>query len=95
MFVYCNIVNLVCNIDFNVMVVINYVVCYLKVKYIVVCGYYGCGGVKVVMLVKDLGILNFWLRNIRDVYRLYEKELDVILNEEERYNWLVELNVIE
>ncbi|VBB82169.1 Putative carbonic anhydrase [Podospora comata] len=94
-FVHRNIANLVCNTDLNVMAVINYAVRHLKVKHIVVCGHYGCGGVKAAMSAKDLGILNPWLRNIRDVYRLHEKELDAIPNEEERYNRLVELNVIE
>ncbi|KAK4203353.1 putative carbonic anhydrase [Triangularia verruculosa] len=94
-FVHRNIANLVCNTDLNVMAVINYAVRHLKVKHIVVCGHYGCGGVKAAMTAKDLGILNPWLRNIRDVYRLHEKELDAIPDEEARYNRLVELNVIE
>ncbi|KAK0721218.1 carbonic anhydrase [Apiosordaria backusii] len=94
-FVHRNIANLVCNTDLNVMAVINYAVRHLKVKHIVVCGHYGCGGVKAAMTAKDLGILNPWLRNIRDVYRLHEKELDAIPEEEARYNRLVELNVIE
>ncbi|KAK4172304.1 carbonic anhydrase [Triangularia setosa] len=94
-FVHRNIANLVCNTDLNVMAVINYAVRHLKVKHIVVCGHYGCGGVKAAMTAKDLGILNPWLRNIRDVYRLHEKELDAIKDEESRYNRLVELNVIE
>jgi len=94
-FVHRNIANLVCNTDLNVMSVITYAVQHLQVKHIVVCGHYGCGGVKAAMTPKDLGILNPWLRNIRDVYRLHEKELDAIPNEEARYNRLVELNVIE
>ncbi|KAL2258529.1 hypothetical protein VTK26DRAFT_8126 [Humicola hyalothermophila] len=94
-FVHRNIANLVCNTDLNVMSVIAYAVRHLRVKHIVVCGHYGCGGVKAAMTAKDLGILNPWLRNIRDVYRLHEKELDAIQDEEERYNRLVELNVIE
>lgn len=94
-FVHRNIANLVCNTDLNVMSVITYAVEHLKVKHIVVCGHYGCGGVKAAMTAKDLGILNPWLRNIRDVYRLHEKELDAIPDEEARYNRLVELNVIE
>ncbi|KAL2024976.1 hypothetical protein VTK56DRAFT_3675 [Thermocarpiscus australiensis] len=94
-FVHRNIANLVCNTDLNAMSVITYAVEHLKVKHIVVCGHYGCGGVKAAMTPKDLGILNPWLRNIRDVYRLHEKELDAIANEEERYNRLVELNVVE
>ena len=94
-FVHRNIANLVCNTDLNVMSVITYAVQHLKVKHIVVCGHYGCGGVKAAMTPKDLGILNPWLRNIRDVYRLHEKELDAIPDEEARYNRLVELNVVE
>jgi len=94
-FVHRNIANLVCNTDLNVMSVITYAVQHLKVKHIVVCGHYGCGGVKAAMTAKDLGLLNPWLRNIRDVYRLHEKELDAITDEEARYNRLVELNVYE
>ncbi|KUI54700.1 Carbonic anhydrase [Cytospora mali] len=94
-FVHRNIANLVCNVDLNAMSVINYAVDHLQVKHIVVCGHYGCGGVKAAMTPKDLGILNPWLRNIRDIYRLHEAELDSIKDDEERYNRLVELNVIE
>ncbi|KAK3367595.1 beta class carbonic anhydrase [Podospora didyma] len=94
-FVHRNIANLVCNTDLNAMSVITYAVEHLQVKHIVVCGHYGCGGVKAAMANKDLGILNPWLRNIRDVYRLHEKELDAIADESQRYDRLVELNVIE
>ncbi|PKS05632.1 hypothetical protein jhhlp_008151 [Lomentospora prolificans] len=94
-FIHRNIANLVCNIDLNSMSVIEYAVRHLKVKHIVICGHYGCGGVKAAMTPKDLGILNPWLRNIRDVYRLHEAELDAITDEEARYNRLVELNVVE
>src|SRR5690242_3494157 len=95
MFIHRNIANLVNNIDLNVMSVVNYAVRHLKVKHVVVCGHYGCGGVRAAMTPKDMGLLNPWLRNIRDVYRLYEKELDAITDEEQRYNRLVELNVRE
>ncbi len=94
-FVHRNIANLVNNIDLNVMSVINYAVRHMGVKHTVLCGHYGRGGVKAAMTPKDLGLLNPWLRNIRDVYRLHEKELDAIADEEERYNRLVELNVME
>ncbi|RJE25281.1 carbonic anhydrase [Aspergillus sclerotialis] len=94
-FVHRNIANLVPTIDLNVMSVINYAVRHLHVKHIVVCGHYNCGGVKASLTPTDLGILNPWLRNIRDVYRLHEAELDKITNDEERFNRLVELNVIE
>jgi carbonic anhydrase len=94
-FVHRNIANLVVNTDLNVMAVINYAVRHLKVKHIVVCGHYGCGGVKAAMTPKDLGLLNPWLRNIRDVYRLHEAELDTIADEAARYDRLVELSVVE
>ncbi|KAI6777660.1 uncharacterized protein J7T54_004896 [Emericellopsis cladophorae] len=94
-FVHRNIANLVVNTDLNVMSVINYAVRHLGVKHIVVCGHYGCGGVKAAMTPKDLGLLNPWLRNIRDVYRLHEDELDAIEDETAKNNRLVELNVVE
>lgn len=94
-FIHRNIANLVCNVDLNVMSVINYAVRHLQVKHIVVCGHYGCGGVKAAMTAKDLGLLNPWLRNIRDVYRLHEDELDAIADDAARYDRLVELNVME
>jgi len=94
-FVHRNIANVISNSDLNVMSVINFSVEHLKVKHIVVCGHYLCGGVKAAMQSKDLGILNLWLRNIRDVYRLHKKELNEIVDENLRYNRLVELNVEE
>lgn len=94
-FIHRNIANLVCNTDLNAMGVINYAVRHLGVKHIIVCGHYGCGGVKAAMTAKDLGLLNPWLRNIRDVYRLHEKELDAITDATTRCNRLVELNVEE
>jgi len=94
MFIHRNIANLVCNTDLNVMSVVNYAVRHLHVKHIVVCGHYGCGGVKAAMTPKDMGLLNPWLRNIRDVYRLHEAELDAIEGDK-KYDRLVELNVIE
>ena len=94
-FVHRNIANIVANVDLNVMSVINYAVANLHVKHIIVCGHYNCGGVKAAMTPKDMGILNPWLRNIRDVYRLHENELDKITDEHEKYNRLVELNVEE
>ncbi|HEX9151560.1 MAG TPA: carbonic anhydrase [Flavobacterium sp.] len=94
-FVHRNIANIVPNTDLNSMSVINYAVVHLKVNHIVVCGHYGCGGVHAAMQQSDLGILNPWLRNIRDVYRIHRKELGSITNEEERYKRLVELNVQE
>lgn len=94
-FVHRNIANMVPNTDLNVMSVINYAVKHLKVNHIVVCGHYNCGGIKAAMEQADLGILNPWLRNIRDVYRMHRKELDGIENPTERYNKLADLNVQE
>jgi carbonic anhydrase len=94
-FVHRNVANLVNNVDLNVMSVINYGVRQLDVKHIIVCGHYGCGGVQAAMQSKDLGILNPWLRNIRDVYRLHKAELNAIQDEAKRYDRLVEINVIE
>ncbi len=94
-FVHRNIANMVISIDLNVMSVINYAVNQLKVNHIVVCGHYACGGVKAAMQSADLGILNPWLRNIRDVYRIHRDELNAIDDEEKKYDRLVELNVQE
>lgn len=94
-FVHRNIANMVPNTDLNSMSVINYAVDHLKVSHIVVCGHYYCGGIKAAMQSADLGLLNPWLRNIRDVFRLHKNELNQIRNEEERYKRLVELNVQE
>lgn len=94
-FVHRNIANMVPNTDLNSMSVINYAVTHLKVKHIIVCGHYGCGGVHAAMQQSDLGILNPWLRNIRDVYRIHRKVLDAITDEEEKYKKLIELNVQE
>ena len=94
-FVHRNVANVVSNTDINAASVINYAVKHLKVKHVIVCGHYSCGGVKAAMQSDDLGTLNPWLRNIRDVYRLHQSELEAISDGEERYNRLVELNVIE
>lgn len=94
-FVHRNIANMVVNIDLNVMSVLNYAVSHLKVNHVVVCGHYFCGGVKAAMQAQDLGLLNPWLRNIRDVYRTHKVELNAITCETDKYNRLVELNVEE
>jgi carbonic anhydrase len=94
-FVHRNIANMVISIDLNSMSVINYAVDHLKVNHVVVCGHYGCGGVKAAMQSADLGVLNPWLRNIRDVYRIHKDELNAIKDEDKRYDRLVELNVKE
>jgi carbonic anhydrase len=95
MFVHRNIANLIPNNDNNSASVIEYAIAHLKVKHIVVCGHYFCGGVKAAMQSEDLGVLNPWLRNIRDVYRLHKEELNAITDETNRYKRLVELNVQE
>ncbi|MCZ8229251.1 carbonic anhydrase [Flavobacterium sp.] len=94
-FIHRNVANMVISIDLNIMSVLNYAVRHLKVQNIVVCGHYECGGVKAAMQSADLGILNPWLRNIRDVYRLHQDELDEIEENSKRYNRLIELNVQE
>lgn len=94
-FVHRNVANIISNTDLSAMSVIEYAVGHLNVKHIIVCGHYYCGGVKAAMQAQDLGLLNPWLRNIRDVYRLHTKELHAIADEEERYKRLVELNVEE
>ena len=94
-FVHRNIANVVANNDLNVMSVLTFAVKYLAVKHIVICGHYYCSGIKAAMEPTDMGILNSWLRNIRDVYRLHEDDLNKIEDSEERYKRLVELNVQE
>lgn len=94
-FIHRNIANVVNALDMSSTAVIQYAVEHLKVKHIIVCGHYGCGGVKAAMTPEDMGLLNPWLRNIRDVYRLHQAELDAIVEEQKRYDRLVELNVQE
>ncbi|AZQ44228.1 carbonic anhydrase [Nonlabens ponticola] len=94
-FVHRNIANMVSNTDISALGVTNYAVKHLGVDHIVICGHYGCGGVKAAMGNSDLGILNPYLRNIRDVYRTHKKELSAISNEDKRYERLIELNVQE
>lgn len=94
-FVHRNIANMVVHTDLNLLSVLEYAVVHLKVKHIIVCGHYGCGGVKAAMTSHNFGIINKWLRNIKDVYRIHEDELNSLANEEQRTNRLVELNVQE
>jgi len=94
-FVHRNIANMVPNTDLSAMSVIKYAVNILKVQDVVVCGHYKCGGVKAAMEHADLGLLNPWLRNIRDVYRDHQKKLNKIEDEEKRFRKLVEYNVQE
>lgn len=94
-FVHRNIANMVVNTDLNLLSVLQYAVEVLKVKHIIVCGHYGCGGVKAAMNNHHYGIINKWLRNIKDVYRFHREEVDQVKNEEARLNLMVELNVQE
>lgn len=95
-FVHRNIANLVVNTDVNLLSVLDYAVNHLKVKHVIVCGHYGCGGVKASMTNHNLNqVLNMWLRNIKDVYRLHRDELEAEASEEKRFDKLVELNVCE
>ncbi|MCF8429892.1 MAG: carbonic anhydrase [Bacteroidia bacterium] len=94
-FVHRNIANLVVNTDLNMLSVLKYAVEVLKVKHIIVCGHYGCGGVKAAITNHHYGLLNKWLRNIKDVYRLHNDELNKIENLEDKTDALVELNIIE
>jgi carbonic anhydrase len=94
-FVHRNLANMVPNTDLSSMSVISYAVSTLKVQHVVICGHYYCNGVKAAMQSADMGILNPWLRNIRDVYRLHKDELALVTDEEEKYKRLVELNVQE
>src|SRR5580693_4452392 len=95
-FVHRNIANMVVHTDVNLLSVLEFAVVHLKVKHIIVCGHYGCGGIKAAMTNHDYKqVLNMWLRNIKDVYRLHRQELDRIAGEEHRANRLTELNVRE
>jgi len=95
-FIHRNVGNLVVNTDVNLLSVLDFAVNHLHVKHIVVCGHYGCGGVKAALSKNDFKpVLNMWLRNIKDVYRLHRKELDAIEDENKKLNRLVELNIKE
>jgi len=94
-FVHRNIANMVLHTDMNMLSVLDYAVNALKVKHVIVCGHYGCGGVKAAMGNNSIGIIDNWIRHIKDVYRFHHKELDAITDEKERFNKFVELNVKE
>jgi carbonic anhydrase len=94
-FIHRNIANLVVSTDNNLNAVVQYAVEHLKVKHIIVCGHYECGGVKAAMHPSDMGQLNSWLQTLRDVYRLHKNELDSIKEDRKKYDRLVELNVRE
>lgn len=95
LFVHRNVANQVIHTDFNMLSVLQYAVEVLKVKHVIVCGHYGCGGVYNAMTNKNLGLINKWLRHIKDVYRFHHVELDAITDEEAKFRRMVELNTIE
>lgn len=94
-FVHRNIANMVLHTDMNMLSVLDYAVNALKVTHVIVCGHYGCGGVKAAMTNNSIGLIDNWIRHLKDVYRLHHTELDSIADENERFNRFVELNVIE
>jgi len=94
-FVHRNIANMVVHSDMNMLSVLDYAVNVLKVQHVIVCGHYGCGGIKAAMKNQSMGIIDNWIRHIKDVYRLHRVYLDSIKDEEERFNAFVELNVKE
>jgi carbonic anhydrase len=95
LFVHRNVANMVVHTDFNVLSVLQFAVEVLRVQHIIVCGHYGCGGIKSAMSRQHLGLINKWLRHIKDVYRFHATELNAISDEHKRLDRLVELNVIE
>ena len=95
MFVHRNIANLVIHTDINCLSVIQYAVEVLKVKHIIVCGHYGCGGIEAAMDNCEHGLIDNWLRNIKDVYRYHQDQIDSLSDDEERFDLLCELNVVE
>jgi carbonic anhydrase len=94
-FVHRNIANMVVHSDMNMLSVLDYAVTILKVKHVIVCGHYGCGGVKAAMANDQYGLIDNWLRHIKDVYRFHSDELEAITDENERFKRLVEVNVME
>lgn len=94
-FVHRNIANMVVHTDLNLLSVLEYAVHVLKVKHIIVCGHYGCGGVKAAMTNHNFGIINKWIRNIKDVHRFHREEIDAIKDEDVQLNRMIELNVQE
>lgn len=94
-FVHRNIANLVVHTDFNLLSVLQFAVEVLEVKHIIVCGHYNCGGIKHALSNKHLGLINKWLRHLKDIYRIHHRELDSLVNEQEKLDRFIELNVIE
>lgn len=95
LFVQRNIANLVIHTDFNMLSVLQYAVEVLRVKHVIVCGHYNCGGIKAAMSHQNFGLINKWLRHIKDIYRFYKHELLTIQDETARLNRLVEINIYE
>ena len=94
-FVHRNIANMVVHTDMNMLSVLDYAVNVLKVKHVIVCGHYGCGGVKAAMGNQSIGLIDNWIRHIKDIYRLHDAYLNAIEDEEERFNKFVEINAQE
>jgi carbonic anhydrase len=94
-FVHRNIANMVIHSDMNMLSVLDYAVNVLKVKHVIVCGHYGCGGVKAAMGNQSIGLIDNWIRHIKDVYRIHENYLNAVEDEEERFNKFVEVNAQE
>ncbi len=94
-FVHRNIANMVVHSDMNMLSVLDYAVNALKVKHVIVCGHYGCGGVNAAMTNQSIGLIDNWIRHIKDVYRVHKKELDAIEDQTKRFDRFVELNVVE
>jgi carbonic anhydrase len=95
MFVHRNVANIVVNTDVNLMSVLQYALEVLRVKHVIVCGHYGCGAIKAAITQDSYGLIDAWLKNIKDVYRIYREELDIIPDLEQKQERLVELNVKE
>jgi carbonic anhydrase len=94
-FVHRNIANMVIHTDMNMLSVLDYAVSVLEVEHVIVCGHYGCGGVRAAMVDKQFGVIDNWIRHIKDVYRFHETELNAITDMKERENRFIELNVTE
>ena len=94
-FVHRNIANMVVHTDLNCLSVIHYAVEVIQVKHIIVCGHYGCGGIKAALDNRDHGLIDNWLRNIKDIYRQHQAKIDALQNEKEQIDLLCELNVVE
>lgn len=95
LFVHRNIANVVIHTDLNCLSVIQYAVEVMKIRHIIVCGHYGCGGIKAAMENKEHGLIDNWLRHIKDVYRYHKEKIDVLETEKDKFNLLCELNVLE